>query len=189
MAFSLFTWLKTAFNYLFNSTSNKARRRTSICGRLSSDDHTSLYDGIRNTTRRLSRTISRRVRRISPGQAYLAMQEDKKVLVYHHHADGTSVLPGGKALEVITHGVLEDILREHAKTLKLSKKPLPPGTSTVDIYQKDIASPSTSQENLPNSEQNVASVSIPFKVQLGNYVFESYRELLILSRRVGSGEV
>lgn len=40
------------------------------------------------------------------------MSENEKVLVYFHHADGESILPGGKALEVVTHGKLHEILRE-----------------------------------------------------------------------------
>lgn len=123
------------------------------------------------------------------------MEENKKVLVYHHHADGKSVLPGGKALEVITKGELEAILIEREcdhesldsileergvvadrrstdTTLKLTKKAIPPRTTTINIYQKDIAgsSPSTSQGMLPNAEQNVAAVSIPWKVQLGKSI-------------------
>ncbi|KAK4503615.1 hypothetical protein PRZ48_004530 [Zasmidium cellare] len=188
---TILNWLQRVLAKLFNRNRNKDNHHTSTSGRLSSDDldHHRLYTGLRNKTRRLSRTISRKVRRISPGQTFLAAMEEKKVLVYHHRAEGKSVLPGGKGLEVISHGQLEDILRDNAKTLKLTRKALPPGTSSVDIYQKDIASPSSSQENLPNSEQNVASVSIPLKVQLGNYVFESYPELVILSWRVGSIEV
>jgi hypothetical protein len=73
--------------------------------------------------------------RLSLNKYYNTMQADEKVLVYHYRATGTPVVD--KAMAVITHKELEDILTERTSHFSC--------TEPIDRFLTD------SNTQIPNS--------------------------------------
>lgn len=105
-----------------------------------------------------------------------------KVLVYHYRAERNPIVPNG--LAVITHRELKDILAASMSSfhrmrckpdlvppdpmLQLSKKPIPPLSHSINIYQSDLHT--TSQDvaepagTHPNDGSNIACVTFPMSI-------------------------
>ena len=69
--------------------------------------------------------------------------------------------------------------------LQFSRKQIPRGVMSVDIYQRDLLTPSQAKSYppLPNDRQNVASVQMPLNVWFANTFTGKYAELYILSEK------
>lgn len=64
-------------------------------------------------------------------------------------------------------------------------KSIPRGAVHVDIYQRDLYTPSQveANEEYPNNEANVASVKLPLDVTVRNGLTGAFSELVILSTK------
>ncbi|KAI7089672.1 Peptidyl-prolyl cis-trans isomerase-like [Hortaea werneckii] len=104
------------------------------------------------------------------------------VLVYHYRANGAPAVKDG--LAVIKKQQLQDILEQHLD-LQSSTKSIPRGAVHVDIYQRDLYTPSQvdANEEYPNNEANVASVKLPLDVTVRNGLTGAFSELVILSTK------
>ncbi|KAI7334215.1 Peptidyl-prolyl cis-trans isomerase-like [Hortaea werneckii] len=110
------------------------------------------------------------------------MTSSDSVLVYHYRHNGAPVVKDG--LAVIKKQQLLDILEQHPD-LQSSTKSVPRGAVHVDIYQRDLYTPSQVEANAqyPNNEANVASVKLPLEVTVRNGLTGAFSELVILSTK------
>ncbi|KAI7221354.1 hypothetical protein KC333_g1770 [Hortaea werneckii] len=110
------------------------------------------------------------------------MTSSDSVLVYHYRHNGAPVVKDG--LAVIKKQQLQDIL-EHHPDLQSSIKSIPRGAVHVDIYQRDLYTPSQveANEQYPNNEANVANVKLPLEVTVRNGLTGAFSELVILSTK------
>ncbi|KAI7328176.1 Peptidyl-prolyl cis-trans isomerase-like [Hortaea werneckii] len=109
-------------------------------------------------------------------------QSCDSVLVYHYRHNGAPAVQDG--LAVIKKQQLQDILEQHPD-LQSSMKSIPRGAVHVDIYQRDLYTPSQveANEEYPNNEANVASVKLPLDVTVRNGLTGAFSELVILSTK------
>ncbi|KAI6802198.1 Peptidyl-prolyl cis-trans isomerase-like [Hortaea werneckii] len=110
------------------------------------------------------------------------MTSSDSVLVYHYRHNGAPAVKDG--LAVIKKQELQDILEQHPD-LQPSTKSIPRGAVHVDIYQRDLYTPSQveANEEYPNNEANVASVKLPLDVTVRNGLTGAFSELVILSTK------
>ncbi|KAI7646270.1 Peptidyl-prolyl cis-trans isomerase-like, partial [Hortaea werneckii] len=110
------------------------------------------------------------------------MSSSDSVLVYHYRHNGAPVVKDG--LAVIKKQQLQDILEQHPD-LQSSIKSIPRAAVHVDIYQRDLYTPSQVEANAqyPNNEANVASVKLPLEVTVLNGLMGAFSELVILSTK------
>ncbi|KAI6870240.1 Peptidyl-prolyl cis-trans isomerase-like [Hortaea werneckii] len=110
------------------------------------------------------------------------MTSSDSVLVYHYRHNGAPVVKDG--LAVIKKQQLQDILEQHPD-LQSTTKSIPRGAVHVEIYQRDLYTPSQveANENFPNYEANVASVKLPLEVTVRNGLTGAFSELVILSTK------
>ncbi|RMY68271.1 hypothetical protein D0863_07229 [Hortaea werneckii] len=103
-------------------------------------------------------------------------------LAYHYRHNGAPVVKDG--LAVIKKQQLQDILEQHPD-LQSTTKSIPRGAVHVEIYQRDLYTPSQGETNeaYPNNEANVASVKLPLEVTVRNGLTGAFSELVILSTR------
>ncbi|KAI6840284.1 Peptidyl-prolyl cis-trans isomerase-like [Hortaea werneckii] len=114
-------------------------------------------------------------------QSWYATGSDS-VLVYHYRHNGAPAVQDG--LAVIKKQQLQNILEQHPD-LQSSMKSIPRGAVHVDIYQRDLYTPSQveANEEYPNNEANVASVKLPLDVTVRNGLTGAFSELVILSTK------
>ncbi|KAK3710733.1 hypothetical protein LTR37_010152 [Vermiconidia calcicola] len=114
------------------------------------------------------------------------MSGQDKVLVYQHRPKGEPVVK--KGLEAITKDKLHTILSNNSSTLQSTTKPLSRTATQIDIYQRDLLTPEqkAAYGSKPNSDSNVAGVTVPIKALLENFVAGAFPELTILSEKRGS---
>ncbi|KAI6811648.1 hypothetical protein KC332_g3424 [Hortaea werneckii] len=110
------------------------------------------------------------------------MTSSDSILVYHYRHNGAPVVKDG--LAVIKKHQLQDILEQHPD-LQSTTKPIPRGAAHVEIYQRDLYTPSQieANEQYPNNEANVASVQLPLEVTVRNGLTGAFSELVILSTK------
>ncbi|RMY20618.1 hypothetical protein D0867_03877 [Hortaea werneckii] len=110
------------------------------------------------------------------------MTSSDSVLVYHYRHNGVPVVKDG--LAVIKKQQLQDILEQHPD-LQSSIKSIPRGAVHVDIYQRDLYTPSQveANEQYPNNEANIAHVKLPLEVTVRNGLTGAFSELVILSTK------
>ncbi|KAI7544100.1 Peptidyl-prolyl cis-trans isomerase-like [Hortaea werneckii] len=110
------------------------------------------------------------------------MTSSDSVLVYHYRHNGAPVVKDG--LAVIKKQQLQDILEQHPD-LQSSIKSIPRGAVHVDIYQRDLYTPSQveTNEQYPNNEANIAHVKLPLEVTVRNGLTGAFSELVILSTK------
>ncbi|KAK4543895.1 hypothetical protein LTR36_004669 [Oleoguttula mirabilis] len=111
------------------------------------------------------------------------MAKNDKVLVYHYRHNGQPAVKDG--LAVISRQQLQDILKNNPG-LQSGSKAIPRGAMSVEIYQRDLITPSptTVDEQHPNYDANIAGIKLPLSVWLGSALTGAYSELVILSKKL-----
>ncbi|KAK3653432.1 hypothetical protein LTR56_004636 [Elasticomyces elasticus] len=111
------------------------------------------------------------------------MTGSNKVLVYHHCSNGSPVVKNG--LATIEQEELDQILHNNSH-LRSSTKEIPRGAMGIEILQRDLLTPdqATKFDRYPNSNANIAGLTLPLYVVLGSALGGKYSELVILREKV-----
>lgn len=128
-----------------------------------------------------------------------------KVLVYHHRHSANPVSQVPEGLAVITQAKLEEVLKQSTyfpflsppysatsniqladPSLQRTSVTIPKGSTHIELQERDLLTEAqkTQWAGMPNYEQNVAGVSLPLKVVLGNVAgVEGFGEMVVLSEK------